>query len=454
MAINRKTPDRPIRDLALEIWLSGVKAVESRRLVSDSIQVDSDSVDICGERIPLATDSRICVVGAGKAGAGMVQGLEDAFAGTEFDQQVSGWVNIPADCMTETRRVHLHAARPAGLNEPTEEGVEGAARILECVESLTDNDVCIVLLSGGGSALLPAPIDGVTLEQKQALTRHLMHSGATIGQMNAIRKRISRIKGGGLAAASRAGHNHALIISDVIGDPLDVIASGPTVDDTVDDETINSLIDQFQLENVVDGLRDLVLNEGESRTETRSAAFSNHIIGSNQIALDAAAATARHLGFEIVSLGSANEGIAAEIGVELAEQMLARSRKCESPVCILSGGEPVVNLAPTNRKRRGGRNQELVLAAAQRFLAEDSLPGCLLSGGTDGEDGPTDAAGAVIDTDSVQALREKQIDINDCLSINNSYEALEQIGSLIIMGPTHTNVMDLRVALIWPQECS
>ena len=220
-----------LREEALAIWMAGVDAVRSDRLVREHVSVRDRQLIIGPDRWPLDQIGRICVVGAGKAGAGMAAGLEQALGETVIeDHQLSGWVNVPEDCVQSLCAIHLHAARPAGVNEPTQQGQAGAEEILRRVSTLNEQDLCLCLLSGGGSALLPAPRLGISLEEKLQITRYLMAAGASIQELNAIRRQLSRIKGGGLARACRAGQLVVLIISDVIGDPLDVIASGPTVE--------------------------------------------------------------------------------------------------------------------------------------------------------------------------------------------------------------------------------
>jgi len=216
-----------LRDDALAIWQAGLNAVRSERLIRDHVRVEGSTLQLGDEQLDLDGIGRIAVVGAGKAGTGMAVALQESLGQTVLEpKQVTGCVNVPGDCWRDLSPIHLHAARPAGVNEPTAEGVAGAERILELVGSLDSDDLCICLISGGGSALLPAPAEGIELADKLAITRHLSASGADIAELNAVRRRLSRIKGGGLARACRAGRLVALIISDVLGDPLEMIASG------------------------------------------------------------------------------------------------------------------------------------------------------------------------------------------------------------------------------------
>ncbi len=270
-----------LRRDALQIWQAGVDAVRPERLVPRWLRVEGQEFVIGKERIALDSIRRIAVVGGGKAAAGMAQAVETVL-GPELmaEKQLAGWVNVPADCpsiagathhrlaaagtaarsvetdfncleptgphprpLSQRERgdvgptcrrplnIHLHPARPAGVNEPTAEGVAGTEEILRLVESLRPDDLCLCLISGGGSALLPAPAEGITLADKLAVTRHLSAAGANIQELNTVRKQLSRIKGGGLLRACRAGRLVSLVISDVLGDRLDLIASGPTVPD-------------------------------------------------------------------------------------------------------------------------------------------------------------------------------------------------------------------------------
>jgi glycerate 2-kinase len=443
-----------LRRDAVAIWQAGVAAVDSARLVREQICFLDGCLIVAGHRFELGPTSRIVVVGTGKAGAGMALGLEAALAGTPAAERVSGWINVPADCVRELPHIHLHAARPAGVNEPTEEGVVGSREILRLVGDLTPGDVCVVLLSGGGSALLPAPVAGITLADKQAVTRFLMSAGATISELNCVRKQLSDIKGGNLARAAHGARLIALIISDVIGDPLDVIASGPTVPDSATAADALAVLSKFasQRDQVPPAVWSVL--EAKSRGPGEApipANVVNMVIGNNDEALGAAAEKAFALGYAVLLLDGKRQGIARDVGRELAE--LARSKRDAGPqtrrkLCILSGGEPVVPLVATDQPRKGGRNQELVLGAVAALWADGMRDIAILSGGTDGEDGPTDAAGAVADAVLLCDAKAKGLTPEPFLAINNSYAFFEQTGGLLKTGPTHTNVMDVQVILV------
>tara|TARA_R110002111_G_scaffold168038_2_gene233973 strand:- start:83398 stop:84756 length:1359 start_codon:yes stop_codon:yes gene_type:complete len=449
--------ERPlISKRALQIWNAGVKAVDSETLVHNAIQVTDKALTVCGHSISLQGHTELLVVGAGKAGSGMAAGVEAALKGSCLETRTTGWVNVPADCVRPLSHIHLHAARPASLNEPTAEGVSGSRQILQKISSLNQDDICLVLISGGGSALLPAPLPPVTLEDKQSVTRLLMSSGATIHELNCVRKQISQVKGGRLAEAAACGTLITLIISDVVGDPLDIIASGPTVVDSSTPEQAAEILRRVvkDPQQVPASVWD-ILNAGQKtsakQAHSNQTFVMNQIIGSNATALEAAKQTARELGYEIYSMGSENEGTAAATGRELAELCLKISNNAgpvSRPACILNGGEPVVDLSSTQNPGKGGRNQEVVLAAMQSLWHEAISNFCILSGGTDGEDGPTDAAGGILDSEILQRAHVLQLDPVVFLEDHNSYPYLFQVDGLLITGATQTNVMDLRVVLV------
>ena len=455
-----------LREHAEIIWRAGVAAVDSSAAVRRHIFCDGTTLRIADVELALSKIGRFEIIGAGKAGAGMAAGAESALLEHLPASQISGWVNVPADCVRPLPRIHLHAARPAGINEPTSEGVNGTNEILRRISSLKQNDVCLVLLSGGASALLCSPVPQISLADKLVVTRALASSGAPIQELNLVRTQLSQVKGGRLALACTAGTMIALIISDVIGDPLEVIGSGPTTPaPSRADQALEILNRRQLLQTIPRSVLSFLESRRKAQAEPASTtAVRNLIVASNRIAIEAAAAQARELGYHVESLGSENAGFAAAEGRELMQRLLAakaaqRERRSDVPLCILSGGEPTVDLrnatalATPNRAAfaaaKGGRNQELVLAAVDQTPTSADWNGIvLLSGGTDGEDGPTDAAGAVADAELVGRMALQKIDHSASLFAHDSYHFFEELGGLLKTGPTHTNVMDLRVGLV------
>ncbi|MCX7428507.1 MAG: DUF4147 domain-containing protein [Planctomycetia bacterium] len=446
----QRTPGQ-LRDDAMRIWQAGVDAVRSDRLVREAMAVDGSTLVIGPQRLPLDPIGRIVVVGAGKAGAGMAAGVEEVLGERLLaEKHVAGWVNVPDDCVRELSHIWLHGSRGPGVNEPTAAGAIGAGEILQLVESIGPDDLCLALISGGGSALLPAPVPEITLADKLAVTRHLSAAGATIEQLNTVRKQLSRIKGGGLLRACRTGRLVSLVISDVPGDPLDVIASGPTVPDTSTARQALEVLEAFDAKAA--GISSAVFEflQRKRRVEPSVAACTpvNVIIGNNATAVDASGTEAERLGYSHAMQSAAEpEGAAEEIGRHLADMALAM-RGSTGPDCLISGGEPVVTLCDAARRGKGGRNQQLVLAALGRLASDGASGIAILSGGTDGEDGPTDAAGAVLDASIVDAARQRGLDPADYLARNDAYHFFEPLGALMKTGPTHTNVCDIRVVVV------
>lgn len=421
------------------------------------LQVEDESLD---ESLDLSTVKRIVVVGAGKASAGMAAGLE-AVLGADLmrRKQLTGWVNVPAPSARPLAHIHLHPARPGGLNEPTAEAVEGTRQIMQLVSSLASDDLCIVLLSGGGSALLPAPKEGISLADKQAVTRFLSAAGANIAELNTVRKQLSRIKGGGLARICTAGRMLVLIISDVIGDPLDLIASGPTVADSSTPDDALAILEKYQAATRIPDaiwacLRTAPAAHG-TQPSSHECRVQNIVIGNIAVAVDAAGLEAERRGYShAMHVAQELEGDAEDVGRHLAEMAL-RMRDQRGPDCLITGGEPTVQLADPAVRGRGGRNQQLVLAALKQLLAQGEqtsrgpLAGiALLSGGTDGEDGPTDAAGAYIDATIIAAMHRAQLTPAEFLRRNDAYHFFAPLDALLKTGPTQTNVCDLRVIVV------
>ncbi len=435
------------RQHALAIWHAAVAAVRPDDLVYAALTDPALPLHDELRRAP-----RILVVGAGKAGSAMCAGAEAALG--DCLDRLEGLVNVPGMSPERAGKIRRHVARPPGTNQPTAAGVEGSRAMLELVRSAGPHDVCLCLLSGGGSALLPAPVEGITLADKQAVTRRLHECGATINEMNAVRKHLSDIKGGRLAQAFGGRALFSLIISDVIGDPLDVIASGPTAPDASTFADAQAVLKKYQLEGDVSEPVLRLLESGRAgivpeTPKVLPAHVHNHVLGNNGRALAAAEAEARRLGYPVLNLGSFLEGETRHVATALAgivRSILADGQPLRPPVCVLSGGETTVTLTPGHGL--GGRNQEFVLAAAVKLDVAGLERVVVLSGGTDGEDGPTDAAGAVADMGTLERARQLGLCADDFLSHNDAYHFFEATGDLLKTGLTETNVMDVRVMLV------
>jgi glycerate 2-kinase len=395
---------------------------------------------------------RILVVGAGKAGAAMSEGVEEALA--QHLDCVEGVVNVPAESVRPLRAIRLHAARPAGTNQPTAEGVAGTRQILDLVAGAGPDAIALCLLSGGGSALLPAPAEPITLADKQQVTQLLHACGATINEMNAVRKHLSRSKGGRLAQAFSGRALFSLIISDVIGDPLDVIASGPTAADPTTFADALAVLEKYRLLPRVPSaiLQHLERGRAGQVPETLKvlpAHVHNYVIGNNAKSLAAAQVQAEALGYRVLNLGSYIEGETCQVATVFAglvRSIRAHGQPLTPPVCLLSGGETTVTLVDDHG--RGGRNQEFVLAAALHLGPEGLRQVVVLSGGTDGEDGPTDAAGAVADEQTWSKAESLGLAPAAFLARNDAYSFFAATGDLVQTGLTQTNVMDVRVILM------
>lgn len=448
---------------ARAIWQAGVDAVQGDRAVISQVSIEDDCLVAGDTVISLDDFDGVLVVGGGKATAAMAAGLVGAIG----DQvKMRGRINVPTGTAAglDLGDIQVCEARPTGMNEPTELAVAGTEAILADVASASPRDLCITLISGGGSALLVAPPPGISLADKLAVTRHLSSNGASIHELNTVRKRLSRIKGGGLLRASSAGRMLTLVLSDVIGDPLDVIGSGPTVADSAAPGDALAVLRKFDPDRTLPSAiyRHLEANQQEplsdhtQRVHTTKRDSDIVIVGNNAAAVDAAGICAESLGFShAMDAATGQEGTAEEVGMRLAEVAVAMLHGGRSePDCLITGGEPVVRLIDATKRGRGGRNQQLVLAAMialsnnPNFKSADRSRLVLLSGGTDGEDGPTDAAGAILNESVWRAAETLGLDPIDYLHRNDAYPFFQKTGGLFITGPTGTNVCDLRVLVI------
>jgi hydroxypyruvate reductase len=359
----------------------------------------------------------------------------------------SGLINVKDGHVLKLRRIELNEC---GHPIPDERGVAGAQRIAGIAGQAGEDDLVICLMSGGGSALMPYPAEPVSLEDKQATTRLLLACGADIHEINAVRKHCSRIKGGQLARLAYPATVMTLMLSDVIGDDLDVIGSGPTAPDASTFTRVKGILDKYELwERVPAPVRERIeaglAGEIPETPKPGDPAFTrtrNLVIGSNDLAVRAAAARAKALGFRTLVLSTFVEGETREVArmhAAIAKEVVHSGRPLRPRSCIITGGETTVTIKGTGL---GGRNQEFVLAAAIDIAGLPNV--VILSAGTDGSDGPTDAAGAIADGRTLDRLPGAR----EFLANNDSYHYFEQLGDLIKTGPTNTNVMDVRIILI------
>lgn len=413
------------RSHAFTIFRAAVRAADPRQAVLAHVKIDGSALWVGKRRYRLADFDRIRVIGAGKASARMAQALQHLL-GTRI---TDGWVNVPDGNAVRLRRIALHEA---GHPIPDQRGVEGARRIAQIARDSSRRDLLICVISGGASALMPLPAPGVTLARKKEITRRLLASGANIHEINTVRKHMSAIKGGHLAALAHPATIIALILSDVIGDNLSAIGSGPTAPDSTTCADAASVLKRY-------GIPSPPLME----TPKRPAAVQNLIVGSNRQSIDIAAKKARELGYRPIVLSTTIDGETRDIArmhAALAREAIARGHR---RICFLSGGETTVTI---RGKGLGGRNQEFVLAAT--IALEKTSGATIFSAGTDGIDGPTDAAGAIADSSTLLRASRLKLDPRSFLDNNDSYRFFERLGGLVKTGPTGTNVMDVRILLV------
>ncbi len=412
-----------MRKHAFQIFRAALEAADPYAAVLRHLRFDGRTLIAGRRRYRMADFDRVQVIGAGKASAAMARAVERLLG----RRIASGIVNVPEGTAAHLRRVALIEA---GHPIPDERGQRGALRILEIAREAGPRDLLICVISGGASALLPAPAPPLMLAAKQEVTRRLLHAGATIHELNTVRKHLSLIKGGQLAAAADPATLLTLILSDVIGDDLDVIGSGPTVGDSSTIEQAESVLRKFGVP----------VPSGVLRETPQATPAQNLIVGSNRLAMDAAAAKAKQLGYRTLVLSSSVDGETREIArmhAAIVREILTAGRPVRRPACLLSGGETTVTVRGDGL---GGRNQEFVLAAA--IALEGRGPATVFSAGTDGLDGPTDAAGAIADERTPLREARRFLDNND------SYHFFEKLDALVKTGPTGTNVMDVRILLV------
>ncbi|MEM3769804.1 MAG: glycerate kinase [Candidatus Bathyarchaeia archaeon] len=439
--------DKIARELAIKSLEAAIKAVDPKSIIKSKLRLKGSILHVDGHAFNLKKFKNVYVIGGGKASGSMVEALEEILG----DKITSGLVNIPKESKHKTSIIRLHrASHPI----PDESGVEGTRKMLEIAEKASEEDLIICLISGGGSSLMPMPRGEITMADKRQITEDLLKCGATINEINTVRKHISEFKGGWLAKKAYPATILNLILSDVLGDPLDFIASGPTVPDSTTFSDAIKVLKKYRLWDRAPISIKKVLTDGEKRLipETPKAddeAFErvfNVIIGNNRAASLAACEILKSEGLNSLLLTSLLEGEARHIGTvlaSLAREISASGNPVKKPAGIVAGGETTVTVTG---KGKGGRNQEIALAAALKIRGLEGVVIASLS--TDGVDGPTDAAGAIADGKTIARAEALGLRAENFLTDNNSYSFFSQLGDLILTGPTGTNVNDVSVIIV------
>jgi glycerate 2-kinase len=441
-----------LKKIATEIFLRAVSAVDPSKRLREMITVEQDTLRVkidehSEDLFHLKAFKNIFLIGTGKASASMARTMEDLLT----DRISSGVITTKLGHRLPLKRTELIEA---GHPIPDRNGLEGAHRIRSLLKNSGPEDLVLIVLSGGGSALLPLPVEGITLEEKQEVTQLLLDCGADIKEINTVRKHISQIKGGWLARWAYPSTVLAFILSDVVGDPLDVIGSGPTVPDPSTFEDAWEILRKYNLiREVAPSIQKYLQLGREGRVQETpkpgESAFEkvhNILMGTNILALRAAQQEASSHGFHTLILSSSIVGETREVArfhAAIAKEVMTSGNPIPKPACIISGGETTVTI---RGRGRGGRNQEFALAGALEIQGLETV--VLLSGGTDGTDGPTDAAGAVADYTTVKRALAMGLHPKAHLEGNDTYPFFEKLRDLLITGPTQTNVMDVRVLLI------
>jgi glycerate 2-kinase len=431
---------------ALRIFQAALRAADPVQAVLRHLRREGETLIAGGRRYDLSSFRNVYVIGAGKASARMAVAVERLLG----RRITAGLVNAPGAIKlrrVEIRRIEINAC---GHPIPDRRGVAGARGIAHIANEAGQDDLIVCLISGGASALLPLPAPPVTLAEKQAVTRLLLHCGANIHEMNCVRKHISLIKGGQLARLAYPATLVTLILSDVIGDDLDVIGSAPTAPDPSTYADARAIFEKYRIWNKLPRtVRDLISSAAIETPKPGDKIFRrthNVIVGSNALAVDAAAEEAQRLGFNPLVLSTQVEGEAREVArvhSGVAKEIRASGRPVKPPACVITGGETTVTV---RGKGRGGRNQEFALAAALAIAGlRDTV---ILSAGTDGSDGPTSAAGAIADGTTIARADALGRSAAADLANNDSHRFFDALGDLIETGPTGTNVADVQVILV------
>ena len=436
-----------LRQVAREVFREALRAADPVEAVLRHLRLREGALCVGAVDYFLNQFSRIFVIGAGKAAARMALAVEQALG-----ERVTGGLVITKT--GQGQRLRKVQVREASHPVPDPAGVQATEELMEIARRAGEHDLVLCLISGGGSALLAAPAGKITLADLGAATGLLLNSGLSITEINTVRKHLSRVTGGRLAELVYPATLCALILSDVIADRLDVVASGPTVPDPTDfEDALAVLVRRNLFERMPASIQDYLTRGGRGEIadtpDRDSEVFKrvqNLIVGSNAMSLEAAEYTARRKGMNTLILSSTVAGEAREIAqfyLALAREVRQGRRPAPPPACLIAGGEPTVTVQGSGQ---GGRSQELALAVA---LGLEEIPGAVfLAAGTDGIDGPTDAAGAIAATDTLDRARRRALDPCGELLNNNSYPFFKTLDDLIITGPTGTNVMDVHLLLV------
>jgi len=437
-----------LRKHANQIFRHVLDILDPGQLVKEKVSIRDSTLIVEEREYNLNNYENIYVVGGGKACAPMAKAME-GLLGDKID---NGIIVVKYDHGLSLKKIEtVEASHPI----PDENGERGASDILRLLSGTGEKDLIICLISGGGSALLVQPHKGITLQDIQTASAELLACGATIDEINTVRKHLSSIKGGQLAKAAYPSTLITLMLSDVVGDPMDIIASGPTVPDESTFEDAYAIIQKYTLEekipNIVCGfLRSGKMGEIEETPKNGNKIFDNTqnvIVGSNKIALNAAEKRAKDLGYNTIVLSSLVEGESRDVAkffAAIAKEVSRTDTPVSKPACIIAGGETTVTI---RGKGKGGRNQEFALSAAMEIEGFEGV--VILSAGTDGTDGPTDATGAIVDSNTCKDARKKfNLNAEEFLSRNDSYNFFKKTGEHIVTGPTMTNVMDIMISLI------
>jgi hydroxypyruvate reductase len=417
---------------AASIMAAAVDAVDPYKAVLYHLNLGGHLLHFGRQTYNLKNFRRVFVVGAGKAGLPMVEAVVE-----RLDRWISDGLVVVKEGYGGSENIGPVQIAEAGHPLPDEHGIAATLEIFNILKDTRIDDLVLVVISGGGSALLTSPVQGVSLEEMRVLTESLLACGADIGEINTLRKRLDTVKGGGLARAAAPARVAALILSDVIGDPLDKIASGPTVLETGRKGAAQAIIEKYDLATAVPESIRQVLRQPPPPPLLASYPPNNILVGNNEIAAKGALAKAESLGYQTELLTTTLQGEAREVGQEMAE-FLKKMREQTRPALWVAGGETTVTL---RGQGRGGRNQELALAAVHPL---DGVPNvALISLATDGGDGPTDAAGAVVTGETYYRALELGMDPAEYLTENDSYSFFSTLGDCLLPGPTRTNVNDL-----------